>query len=121
MTYIKNPIPLIQAAFPLATIDHITYDEHMDKGDYSIIRAASHDGTFAFVVDLLLKTFGPLVNCNSYFKSSPPIKDRELADIKYTIGNLTHTTECLTNTEGQPTGQTDRMSIPVKCEYIYED
>jgi len=50
------------------TVDHITYDPKMRKGDFSVIRQSAHDGTYTFTYELIAKTLQGVVNKLSYYK-----------------------------------------------------
>lgn len=98
--------------------DHITYDPKMRKGDYSIIRGSTHDGTMVFTHELVETPLALLVNRQTFHK---PREAEFMAaeDVRYVVGPLRLATvfglvklPC-SETMRYP-GQRERVRIPVR-------
>lgn len=118
-----NPVELMKK-YGFNQLDHITFDPELKKGDYSINRQIGHDGTYFFTYNMLIEALGSLAMMQSYWKpmGEPPYD--KLIRIEYTVGEMTHVIaygrvdlKC----GGNYPGQTERIRIPVKCRYIYQD
>jgi len=120
-----NPLELIKKWWPNADVSHIEYDPSMSKGDYSIIRQSSHDGTLLFTLQTMQEALLPIVNRQSYFKTEPPENWSDVVNIKYKIGPMRHAVvfgDFATSDEcgrvHEHPGQRERVRIPVICEII---
>ena len=100
---------------------NITYDPKLRKGDYSIIRQQSHDGTHIFFHDMMRTIVNLLLKRESYYAKNPPHEG--LRDIRYTVGPI----RCaivygrVTVGCGEISGQRERYRMPVKVEYVYQE
>lgn len=118
-----NPIELIKRFWPDASIDHITYDPDMRKGEYDIIRQSGGDGTLLFVRQLLQEGVVTIVNMATSFKPTAPKDMSKVKAIKYIVGPMRHVTvfgmiflRC--SKEHKYPGQRDRVRMPVRCQYV---
>jgi hypothetical protein len=118
-----NPIDLIKKFWPDANTDHITYDPNLKKGDYSVIRQCSGDGTLLFTLEMLQTGLISIANSKSFFTKTEPDWSK-LKGIKYTVGAMTHVTvygmiKLRCSETNKYRGQRERIRMPVKCEYLY--
>ena len=119
-----NPLDLIKQYWPHANTSHITYDPKMRDEMFHIRRGSAHDGTMLFTLENVQRALIPLVNKESAAKNVPPDPNRRLVDIRYTVGDLRYAVVFgraklpISETHLYP-GQRERVTIPVKCEYIY--
>jgi len=134
-----NPIdlllawPAIWGPFCVDRTKHITYDPHLRRGDYYIIRQETTDGTWYFRTETIKEILRLLVGRSSYLKTNEPDWST-IKDIRYTIGPLTVVTiygrvdlpvrsRSYYGPMEPPTlniaGQRQRFRLPVKVEYIY--
>lgn len=121
--YLEDPMELMRGRFGFDPYN-ITYDPSLWKGDYSIVRQQTHDGTFSFIFEMQAKIFGLLLLRRSFHVANPPDLKR-LRDIRYTIGKLrTAVVYGLVKLPCSDTilypGQRERYRLPVKVEYIYD-
>lgn len=96
-------------------VDHLTYDPKLRKGDYSIIRGSSHDGTLLFTEELIERALVHLAMKASFHK--PRQAEFEAAkEVQYTIGPLRLVTVFGTVDipAGRYPGQRERVRIPVR-------
>lgn len=119
---IINPIEFI-ASIGLST-DHITYDPDLWKGDYSINRGATHDGTGTFTHDLLLRTVLMVALGQSYC-TKHTIDFEALKGMKYTVGPIRLASvygmvKLPISEQYKYTGERQRTRMAVRVEYIYE-
>ena len=115
---IINPMELITKWWPKADISHITYNPNMKSKDREFWRqdSAGHDGTLIFTIEMLYRLLIPLIQCSVYYKRTKP---EHIYNIHYTIGTIRHATVFgMVNLKcGRYPGQTERVRIPVTCEY----
>lgn len=99
---------------------HIEFEPFF-KGNLSINRQVSHDGTFVFYQEILQDTLIRLANKETY-KKNDYTKNKAIVDIKYTIGWLYLFTVYgqVKIAGGTYPGMKQRTRLSVKCEYIYE-
>ena len=119
-----NPLEMINDFFEKPTLNHITFNKETNNDyEYKIIRESKHDGTIMFTCNLIEEALRPLVFKTTCYKKTMPSEAelKLIKDIKYTIGEIE-----LKRAFGEVMiyghkrfGQTDVISIPVKCEYIY--
>ena len=120
-----NPLELIERYWPDASRDHITYDPDMRKGDYSIIRQSTHDGTLLFSLELLQNTLLPVVNMSSYIKGDDPVEWDRVVAIRYVVGPLRLVTATglvtlpASKTHKFP-GEKQRTRMPVRATIVTE-
>ena len=116
-----NPIESIKDLYPGVPLDHITYDTKMTKGDYYIIRGTTHDGTLVYTQQLFQSALKGLVIQDSFYKPTEPEDWEKVRGINYTIGDIKHATAYgkVELPSGKTSGQSERIRIPVKCEYLY--
>ena len=100
----------------LVAIPWIKQDANV-KPQYRIIRASKHDGTLVFSSDLLVDALKNLVYRRSYYKQEPP---REGLLPMYTIGTIRR---CVVHGMvdlpcGRYPGQRERVTIPVRVEWV---
>lgn len=111
-----NPIEWMKK-WGMAT-NHIAYDPKLRKGDYSIIRTSTHDGTLLFSYELIQEAFLPLATKASYHK--PREKEFMTAkDVRYTVGPLRVAivygmVKLPCSTTQKYAGQRERVRIPVR-------
>jgi len=120
-----NPLDLIKQFWPDANTSHITYDGSLRKGDFSVIRESTHDGTLFFTLEVLQKALLGLVNGTSYCTSHDIDWDR-LVKVQYRVGSIRHAVVFgdvkLRCSDAQLySGQRERIRMPVTCEYIYKE
>ena len=98
--------------------EHVTYDPKMRKGDYSIIRQTTHDGTLLFTLELLERTLHPLASRTSCHKSQE--SEARPENMRYVVGPLRIATVYGTvklpcsDTMRYP-GERQRTRIPVRA------
>lgn len=100
---------------------HITFDPAL-KPEYRIIRGTTHDGTLLFTEEVIGKALAPLANRSSFYKHTEP--DWEMVkEVRYTVGLARLATvfgqvmlPC-SATQTYP-GQRERITVPVRCEYV---
>jgi hypothetical protein len=114
-----NPIDWLAARG--VDCSHITFDPTVTP-EYRIIRGSTHDGTFMFTDELYGRALGPLANRSSFYKGTEPDWSK-VESVRYTVGLARHATvygkvmlPCST-TQPYP-GQRERLTIPVRCEYV---
>lgn len=102
--------------------DNIIYDPKLKKGDFSIIRTHSHDGTRTFYKQQLAEIMLLLVNRRSCRAKDQPDMTR-LRNVIYTIGPMKVSAVYghVKVNAGTVWGLRERFRMPVKCEYIYGD
>jgi len=120
-----NPLDLIKQFWPDADVSHITYDETLRKGDFSVIRESTHDGTLVFTLEVLQEALLGLVNGTSYCTLHDIDWDKGVY-IRYTVGSMRHAVVFgdvkLGCSDTQLySGQKERIRMPVKCEYVYKE
>lgn len=95
--------------------DHITYDPKMRKGDYSIIRGSTHDGTLLFTNELLQEALVHLAAKASFHKPREA-EFKAAKDVRYVVGPLRLATVFGTVDipAGRYPGQRERVRIPVR-------
>lgn len=120
-----NPIELIERFWPEANVDHIIYDPKLKKGDFNIIKQSGGDGTLLFTLQMLQNGLIDIVNAKIGSTSNKPKDWSKVKSIKYTVGKMRHATvygmtklRC-SETRKYP-GLRERITMPVKCEYIYK-
>ena len=101
-------------------LGHIKFDKDIVP-QYHIIDSSTHDGTLMFTMELINKSLLRLINKKTCYIPTKPADELHVKDIKYTIGEIELKSEfgmkdlkC-----GRYSGQTDIISIPVSCEYIF--
>lgn len=124
-----NPIEQIADLFTIEghedkkfVVSHIKYDENLDDNSKQITLKGSHDGTLFFTYKIISEALEPLVNKRLFFKDDISEDElKKLKDIKYTIGNIEVKSEFgeVNLPAGKFHGQTDTVTIPVQCEYIF--
>lgn len=109
---------LVMNGYPEGELTHVKYQEGMIENDVQIIRQSTHDGTFLFTKELMFESVKPLILMTLYSKRN--ISEENLKEVKsfnYTVGDLK--LETTFNDPIYPTKQTDKVTIPVKVEYIF--
>ena len=104
-------------------LGHIKYDQSVNENfDYEICRGAAHDGTLFLREDVIVSALDPLIN-KSTFGVNTITEDelKKVKDIKYIIGDIRLESEYGQKDlpAGKFPGVTDKVYIPVKCEYIF--
>jgi hypothetical protein len=101
-------------------IPWIKFDKNIEP-EYKIIRSCSHDGTMMFTFELIAKVIEPLFKMQSYYIPTKPKNNSKIKEIHYIVGELELKSEfgMVDLPIGRYPGQTDIVTIPVKCEYIY--
>jgi hypothetical protein len=101
-------------------VGHITHNKEVNEDyQYQIIRESTHDGTVIFTMELINDSLSRLIKKESYLKGS--ITDDELLklkDVHYTIGDMKLETEYGVKAKFG-SGVRQKVSIPVKVEYIF--
>lgn len=92
------------------------------KPEYNIIRKCSHDGTLMFTANVIAKALKPLFNMTSCYIKTKPNDVSKIKEIRYIVGDLELKSEfgMVDLPIGRYPGQTDTVTIPVKCEYILQ-
>lgn len=98
--------------------DHITYDPTLRKGDYSIVRGSTHDGTLLFTLELIEEPLVLLATRHTFHKP----REAEFTaakEVRYVVGPMRLATvfgmvklPC-SETNRYP-GERQRMRIPVR-------
>ena len=90
------------------------------KPEYNIIRRCSHDGTLMFTANVIAKALEPLFNMTSCYTKTKPNDASKIKEIRYIVGDLELKSEfgMVDLPIGRYPGQTDTVTIPVRCEYI---
>lgn len=122
-----NPIAFFQRWYPDFTADNVTFDPNLRKGDYSINRRQSTDGTLALTLMQIEEILLLLTRRESFYRRNPPDMER-LRDIRYIIGPMRIATVfgkvVLGCSNGDETkrwpGQREGFRMPVKVEYLYD-
>jgi hypothetical protein len=119
-----NPLELIKSFWPKANVDHIIYDPNLKVGDFNVVRQSGGDGTLSFTLEMLQKGLIGIARMEVCCISNEPSEPSKVKGIKYTVGSMKHATvygminlKC--NPDRKFPGQRERISMPVKCEYIY--
>lgn len=97
----------------------ITYDPTL-KPQYRIIRQQSHDGTQMFTSQMLAQAMEPLLCGTSYYKPEPP----EAGMVpRYTVGKIKLAIAYgrVKLPAGEYPGQRERITIPVRVEWVRQD
>ena len=81
-----NPLQLIHEYWPAANTNHIAYDPELVACEFEITRYSTHDGTFAFSVELVQRVLLPVVNSTCAYRYNPPPGGARLL---YTVGPVT--------------------------------
>ena len=108
-----NPIDWMRArGWP---VDHITYDPKMRKGDYSIIRGSTHDGTLLFTQELIEEALVHLAAKASFHKPREA-EFNAAKDVRYVVGPMRMATVFgrVNLPAGRYPGQRERVRIPVR-------
>lgn len=103
-------------------VSHIKYDENLDDNSKKITLKGSHDGTLLFTYKIIGEALEPLVNKKLFFKEDIDEDElKKLKDIEYTIGDIEVKNEFgeVNLPAGKFHGQTDTVTIPVQCKYIF--
>jgi len=120
-----NPLEVMNLQYGITRIPHVVFDPSLKRGDaqYCIARQQSHDGTQMFTCWMFDEVLINLINAKSCYAKDMPDKNRKLIWIKYRIGYLSLATVYgrVKLKGGTYPGQSERMRLPVICEYVYED
>ena len=102
-------------------IPWIKVDSNVEP-EYKIIKKSSHDGTLMFTGDIIAKTLEPLFNMTSCYAKTKPSDESKVKAIYYIVGDLELKSEfgMVDLPIGRYPGQTDTVTIPVRCEYIFK-
>jgi hypothetical protein len=102
--------------------DHITYDPNMRKGDYSINRQQTHDGTMLFTMQMIEEPLALLAFRQTFHKP----REKEFLDneegVRYVVGPMRLATVFGTvklpcsETSKYP-GQRERLRLPVRMYF----
>jgi len=95
---------------------HISYDPMMRRGDYSIIRQQSHDGTQLFTHQMLFEALQLLAYRQSYHKPRAAEYESVSGKVWYVIGKARLATVYgkVALPAGRYPGQRERLRIPVR-------
>lgn len=101
---------------------HITYDPTLTPRscEYRIRRGSTHDGTLAFTLDLIKEALRPIALKSSFYQTTEPADWSAIADVRYTVGplRLAAVFGDVDLPVGRYPGQRERVSLPVRCEYV---
>lgn len=105
---------------------HIIYDPTLAAPDFRIIRGQVHDGLVAYTDQLIGSTLLALVRREPYPAQRPPDDWDRVADMHYTVGMARLATvfgmvELPCSTTQRYPGQHERLTIPVRCTYVYAE
>jgi hypothetical protein len=102
-------------------IPWIVFDKDIEP-EYRIIRSSSHDGSLLFTEELICEAVEPLLKMTTCYKLTQPEDSSTVKEIHYTVGELELKTEfgMVDLPIGRYPRQTDTVTIPVRCEYIYK-
>ncbi len=97
----------------------INFDKNIEP-EYKIIRQSSHDGTLIFTQDLIAEAIEPLLRMTTCYLPTKPKDESKIKEIHYTVGELELKTEygMVNMKAGRYPGETNTVTIPVRCEYI---
>jgi hypothetical protein len=118
-----NPLELIQAYWPDAYTDHITYNPQLRQGDFEVIRGNTSDGTLWFSREMMQRALVSICNMRAAPKDRQPDPERTLTSIEYELGPMRHAI-VFGNVDlpvGRYPGLRERVRMWVKCKYIYEE
>jgi len=124
-----NPLAILREmascsrwSFTEANLSHITFDPTLVP-EYRIIRGQVHDGLFVFTFGMLHKVLLSLVNQSSYYIPTVPDDLASLKEIRYTVGwlRLSSIFRRVHLPVGWWPGVRERLRIPVKCEYVFDN
>jgi hypothetical protein len=101
---------------------HIVFDQLVEK-QYEVIRKSTHDGTLIFTKQVLDEALGALIHKKTYHIPSAPADKSTVKDLNYVIGEVELKSEfgMVDLPVGRIFGQTDTVTIPVKCIYILKE
>lgn len=101
---------------------HIRFDPEIVP-EYRIIRGTRHDGTMLFTEELIGNALMPLVNRESYYRRTKPADWSTVRDIRYVVGlaRLATAYGTVDLPVGRYPGQRERITIPVRCEYVWRE
>lgn len=97
----------------------VEYDNTLTKrnSDYCIRRQQSHDGTLLFTYGLILSPINLVLSGQSCCKKYENADLSEVKGVHYTIGDMSLITTW--KDDGKGLRQRERVSLPVKMQYIY--
>lgn len=110
-----NPIAELQRYVPQFSAGaHVTYDPNLRKGDFSMNRRQSTDGTLALTLMQVEEMLLELKERTKFHTANPPDLSR-LKDIRYTIGPM----KIATVFNPAKFRQREGFRLPVKVELVY--
>jgi len=109
-----NPVEWLQLQG--VKCDHITFDPAVIP-QYRIRRGSAHDGTLVFTLENIWRALKPLVTQTSFYKPEPP---QDSMTVSYVVGlaRIATVYGMVDLPVGRYPGQRERITVPVRCEYL---